>query len=174
MDIDINKLANDRAYWDEVAPEGAELYAPEKGVYISAFYKVVNGVLYSHLGGGDRWDRSRAKRNLSDAIPRPEPATEWDGEGLPPVGAKVEYYSECAQKWLGPLTVFHVSKKNVVFAEYDDCGEFETSKDAGLFRPIRTKAERDRDELCELASKYSDLGHVIADDILAAGWQKPN
>lgn len=92
--MDIERLRNDPAYWDEHAPEGATLYAP-------------TGKDARWFRDGDRGHEAWSTRNtpgcwvpaplsdgfLSTLIPRP---TAWRGpeDGLPPVGTVCEYHGD--------------------------------------------------------------------------------
>lgn len=76
----------------------------------------------------------------------------WNGEGLPPVGCECEYL-DSNNKWY-PVTIKYVSNQIVVICGmtniFEEEQETEIAKDIQLdkpqFRPIRSEAERKRDE----------------------------
>jgi hypothetical protein len=92
MTIDLERLAVDAEYWDEVAPEGATHF-----MYSEKFVKWVDGVELSFYVSSERkWKKSFCSWSLQQYIdcgnymiakPTKPAAQEWDGTGLPPVGA---------------------------------------------------------------------------------------
>ena len=97
---------------------------------------------------------------LDDMIPRPT-TKQWDGEGLPPVGCECEAYDHQEQQWVFGRMAMHGNSDHL-FA----CGTPERWGKAFWackFRPIKSAAERERDELTETVRKaYLDgaMGHV--------------
>lgn len=69
----------------------------------------------------------------------------WDGVGFPPVGCECEFF-DC-EKWL-KVTMLYGGSQLVVLFDHDNQIErsFSTSRIDGKFRPIRSEAERKRDE----------------------------
>src|SRR5690554_4288107 len=94
MSIDIERLKTDRAYWDEVAPEGAEYWCP-------------------HFAHNKKTLGFTDGNPCDNCMPRPTrmDTTQWRGlqDGLPPVGAlaKCDRYGD-------PVKVLFVGKKMAV------------------------------------------------------------
>lgn len=120
-----------------------------------------------------------------EARPAPKPSTEWDGEGLPPVGCECEF----SVHTFGKRTEFQRCEflarnesHGVSWVKTDDDFEVVYDSDQPRFRPIRTKEQREREALSDLIGNnillnYSDgrfdieIGEAI-DAIIAAGWHK--
>lgn len=94
----------------------------------------------------------------------------WDGEGLPPVGCECEFF-DC-EKWF-KVTMMYGGSQLVVLYDHDNQIErsFSTSRIDGKFRPIRSEADRKRDEIAKDINAAVDasgtLGHVLYDAIAA-------
>jgi len=145
--IDTKRLAKDRAYWDKVAPEGATHYDPEDMGAPWMRELESNWMFYWESKRG--WVRYLQKailaRIVARLVIRPDAQEEWTGTGLPPVGTECEVVIG-AQK---PRTVCFVGIKSsgsVVIENVD--GEFASyHRSQVIFRPIRTQAQRERDDL---------------------------
>jgi hypothetical protein len=156
MTIDLERLAVDADYWDEVAPEGATHF-----MYSEKFVKWVDGVELSFYVSSERkWKKSFCSWSLQQYIdcgdymiakPTKSAAQEWDGEGLPPVGVKVNCLTSSG--WSADATIVHVTITGTVIAEMDD-GSVYHSVCAEKFRPIRSQAERERKELATFLEDY--------------------
>lgn len=91
--------------------------------------------------------------------------TEWDGEGLPPVGCRIEY--ACTQPDIGhPAIEAGKWYGGTIIAYYDECV---WTSDNGIrhlnntiFRPIRSEADKKRDEI--LAALEACLVAAYADE----------
>lgn len=96
---------------------------------------------------------------------------EWDGEGPPPVGCECELLR--GKKWV-PVEITGKGKLVTVFRRLCNSGFEEiTEADASEFRPIRTKAERDREELESTLLRWKDSTvEVIAGILIDNGWKK--
>lgn len=101
---------------------------------------------------------------------RPEPQSqEWDGKSWPiPVGVTVK-------NWRGEHRTVIVHDGSNIVCRCDDSGGYRGySKGQATthkLQPLRTKEQRDRDELLEIIY-MNEPSEVIADAILAAGWRK--
>lgn len=98
----------------------------------------------------------------------------WNGEGLPPVGVLVELMDDSQSQAWGDVTIKYYGDS---FAVWDDHGEeFANSLCHVKVRPIRTEAERERDEaIAEMASTPKPCGHAIYDicaQLYDAGYRK--
>lgn len=165
-DIDLKRLAVDRGYWDSLAPEGATHYCPARKDWLNCYAVSVD---YCCI--------HRPPKKAHDG--------EWQ-DGLPPVGEKVEFRRKAGVshgQW-SKGTPEAIKRMNdnpsycIWMMEHTDSGngfcwqtiwahEYE-------FRPLKTDAERELDELAHLIDEnYGNSGAGIADAILAAGWQKP-
>lgn len=95
----------------------------------------------------------------------------WNGEGMPPAGCECEYTKQSlpGNEWT-ECTVDYVGSSFVV---YRDCYGVELTGIKGdiSFRPIRTEAERKRDDIAKSINEAADasgtLGYVLYDAIAA-------
>jgi len=102
----------------------------------------------------------------------------WSGEGLPPVGASCEWYDRNTKTW-SPVKVVYSSEWVVVVSGADSNGDvvelgIEVFMDAERckFRPIRTEAERKREETVNAIQQKLICRNEVAVDFyeyLAAG-----
>lgn len=96
---------------------------------------------------------------------------EWDGGGLPPVGWKGEVKGsldgcEIVAEWRGGRVYYNEFTENF---GWTDSGR--------VFQPIRTQAEREREDLTEFLRSFDKQRSIAwcedaADAIIAAGWRK--
>ena len=94
-------------------------------------------------------------------------SSEWNGEGLPPAGCECEV--KRALDWMRCKILF-ISEKHVVLQAQEECVWHTV---ACQFRPIRTEAERKRDEACK-ALYDADVDNELTSyqniyDAIAAG-----
>ena len=175
MNIDMKRLETSREYWDEIAPEGAEVY---RGCGL--FSKWVDGI-EQVCDTAEGWFESTSpwSKDMYDqdegVVFRPDPTAEWNGEDLPPVGCKVEVD---VGFWT-PVTVLAVDIDTVVWRNGTDRISYMGTHIDNV-RKVRTKAERQRDELINVMGKAEIRGCMtrtdfenIADVILASGYTKP-
>jgi hypothetical protein len=174
MTIDLERLAVDADYWDEVAPEGATHF-----MYSEKFVKWVDGVELSFYVSSERkWKKSFCSWSLQQYIdcgdymiakPKSQPtdtqpaesgaqiSAEWDGKGLPPVG----WHGECTwgnKENSHECVILPVLKIAINF--YTSWSVDQISQLEGVeFRPIRSQAWRE----------YEELGRDIIDDLDALG-----
>ena len=154
MNIDIERLATDRAYWDEVAPEGAEAFINEE------FTMWLGSIEFSFDDG--EWVKECISWPLSKyvmdknftVIIRPDAPEEWDGTGLPPVGVECEMGpmdDNCPAARINELG----NQVHNLGCEYqndedlsDELGKFASSLwDLAKKAPSRTPAQREREEV---------------------------
>jgi len=84
--------------------------------------------------------------------------TEWNGEGLPPVGCECELY-DC-EEWI-EVKIKYIGDQVVVVHAFGSALHervFHLAKHPDRFRPIRTEAERKRDESVQALSEF--FGHA--------------
>ena len=75
----------------------------------------------------------------------------WSGEGQPPVGCECEFMKhtlDAMPNWRRGI-IKYVSEYTVVIVEALSPGEFVAHPRTCDFRPLRTKAERKRDDICD-------------------------
>lgn len=92
-------------------------------------------------------------------------STEWNGEGLPPVGCECEV--KRAVDWLPCKIVFISDFHVIVQAQEEICWQTQACQ----FRPMLTAADRKRKEACKAMTDRIDMGNypagIIYDDIAA-------
>jgi hypothetical protein len=161
MTIDLERLAVDADYWDEVAPEGATHF-----MYSEKFVKWVDGVEWAFYTSSDKawkqatltWPLQKYTDNGNEVIAKPKSqptdtqaaesgaqiSAEWVN-GIPPVG----WHGECTwgAKEAWPKCVILANGKIAIeryenwhFSSIADYREIE-------FRLIRSQAEREKAEL---------------------------
>jgi hypothetical protein len=168
MTIDLERLAVDADYWDEVAPEGATHF-----MYSEKFVKWVGGVELSFYVSSERkWKKSFCSWSLQQYIdcgnymiakPTKPAAQEYDGTGLPPVGADQTVFvpfmamslrasANTESTW---SVIAHHSGMAVVVI--NECGQGKltvailSEKEC---RPVVSQAERERKELATFLEDY--------------------
>lgn len=179
MMIDIERLKQDSDYWNQVGPEGATHYWARSGDW----YKVENdGTILAFYDYRWRQACHGFRVDKDDVIERPKPqSSEWDGEWLPPVGCVCEFTMSSTQSgWTECLVMGYYDDLVWITAHYKYSGLYSGSRLTMVlphikFRPIRTQAEREREELTiklrDLMSspEYPDY-ESVADAVLA--WMK--
>jgi hypothetical protein len=172
MTIDLERLAVDADYWDEVAPEGATHF-----MYSEKFVKWVDGVEWEFYAFSDRvWKEAFCDWSLQDyinrgdgcvtakpAAPKSHPtdtqpaesgaqiSAEWEN-GIPPAG----WHGECT--W-GNKENSHecviLPDLKIAINFYTSWSVDQISQLEGVeFRPIRSQAERERKELATFLEDY--------------------
>ena len=157
------------------APEGATHWMPESHHWREGFWKREGDANYFFEDG--EWESSLAKPFGHPALVT-RPAPQWNGEGLPPVGAYVEWFSP-VYGWLGGRVVGHDGTVAVI--SHDDGY---TGCHPNGVRPIRTAgqlaAEAREREIAALADAIAEMltGHwaatapKIAEALYDAGYRK--
>jgi hypothetical protein len=168
MTIDLDRLAVDADYWNEMAPEGATHF-----MYSEKFVKWVDGVELSFYVSSERkWKKSFCSWSLQQYIdcgnymiakPTKPAAQEYDGTGLPPVGAGQTVFvpfmamslrasANTESTW---SVIAHHSGMAVVVI--NECGQGKltvailSEKEC---RPVVSQAERERKELATFLEDY--------------------
>ena len=99
-------------------------------------------------------------------------AQAWNGEGLPPVGCECEWHDRNTKSWI-PVKVLYSSEWVVVIRGMATNGdivelgvEVYGDTDRCKFRPIRTEAERKREDAINfMKSKFREITHPCADKV---------
>ena len=112
------------------APEGATHWMPGSQYWQEGFWKREGEANYFFEGG--EWAFSGAKPFGHPALVKRPATPQWNGEGLPPVGAVVEWFSP-VYGWIGGRVVGHDGTVAVISHNdgYTGCHPHEV-------RPIRT------------------------------------
>ena len=112
------------------APEGATHWMPESRYWQEGFWKREGEANYFFVCG--EWACSGARPFGHPAMVKRPATPQWNGEGLPPVGASVEWFSP-VYGWLGGRVVGHDGAVAVISHSdgYTGCHLHEV-------RPIRT------------------------------------
>lgn len=99
-------------------------------------------------------------------------STEWDGEGLPPAGARCEFISNDTS-W-GEVDVIGIDGDKVVFKPSGETYYGIAPSQRQIFRPIRSEADKKRnaaisaiDATCLLVRDASNTAAAIYDAIAA-------
>ena len=144
MNIDTKRLAKDRAYWDSLAPEGATHYQPQQQM----FYKRTeedDWRVWGRLFDNNHyyWRLSPGTSDDDLWVKRPE---EWIDQ-WPPVGTECEV-DDVDHGWISATVIGHDDTEGVAVCKtlygYDGYGKF---------RPLRTQAQRERDEVVDFAAR---------------------
>jgi len=157
---DTERLATDRAYWDSVAPEGAEALIDEE------FVLWLGSIEFCFDGG--EWVKEYISWPLSKyfmrgnftVIMRPEATEQWI-DGLPPVGTECEA-NDVGHGWISATVIAHDEDEGVAVCKtdygYDGYGEL---------RPLRTPEQRERQSVIEQAfsklSEFHDADQVLGE-----------
>jgi hypothetical protein len=92
--------------------------------------------------------------------------TEWDGDGLPPVGCECEWQDKNTKAWI-PVVIAYSSERVTVVRELrpskdgdavECCINNYGEEERLQFRPIRSEADKKRDEIIEALKE--GLGHA--------------
>lgn len=142
-----------------------------------------------------RWDNGKWKEvteRYDEAFLTSRPKSEWTGEGLPPVGVRIEAKHKNAQAdWARPgfyeTEIVAIGKQLVIF-EADGSGHEKVGRLADyIFRPIRTPeqiaAEQRRKSAIALYEAVMNFGNLAFDRLpldrqehylkpVDAGWQQ--
>lgn len=116
----------------------------------------------------------------NEIIPRPT-TKQWDGEGLPPAGCECEYFDRMSEEWERVFVVAHHCKSGEAIFSESLTGGILYYGGSSEFRPIKSAAERERDELhqdllgilpfCE----YTDAQiKEMAEIMYVQGYRKPD
>ena len=143
--IYIERLKVDSAYWDSVAPDGATHYQPQQKM----FYKRTeedDWRFWGRLFDNNNYYWRPSPGTPDDALWIKRPA-EWPGNDLPPVGTECEV-EDVDQGWISATVIGHDDTEGVAVCKtlygYDGYGKF---------RPLRTQAQREREEAIDFAAR---------------------
>ena len=142
MDIDIERLKVDREYWSIASVLGSTYYDKETGLFCDEM-----GYYTKH--GFKLWSGINPKTYKPGRfIPRPAkaPEVEWDGSGLPPAGCECEVRGD-SDNWYKCKIIGHHGSRAVFFCDHWTPDSDYNASPASEFRPIRTKEQRQRDDL---------------------------
>ena len=150
--------------------EGAPYDATHHGSTLEYphWYRLIDGVWYFREKGFSEWVISSSLASGSqkecDLIPRPskqestidfslggEFKKTWSGEGLPPVGVECRFDCTAGEKGCVNVigTVKYISDYTCVM--HVGGSEFAAHPDTMKFRPLKTEAEKEREELYKIA-----------------------
>lgn len=149
------------------APADATHYHPEN----KKFYFVDEvGAIY--MAGQDaRYGKVHAPKAWRERLIARPTVVEWDGEGLPPVGCRVEYrHKNIGSNSVSTAVVLYASSQYLIVMEDDGSGEQHYFTDRMTLRPARTAEEIATEEaLAEIERLYSEGGPAAVYD---AGYRK--
>ena len=97
-----------------------------------------------HRDINSRANDDRLEQDLNECIGQDVDITEWNGDGLPPVGVECEWLASADHDWVA-VTVLAYDGNDAWLKPSDGSQSFVVGNVAG-FRPLRTEAEKARDE----------------------------
>lgn len=160
MDIDIERLKTDTAYWDECgAPEDATHY--ESGEQDPECWAKIVGDRIMHWSPVEEWHVWNPKGMDGKFIPRPA-APEWYGKGLPPAGCDCEY-DPSVNSWTPAKCIAIGHDRHEPHAVIQTTNRLHLVDDVARLRPLRTKEQRERDELVRAATKVIESDSVLTE-----------
>lgn len=159
-DINVARLKHDSEYWNEVAPTWATHYVMDT---TSCWEKWEDGKVYDMRDGELRVYVDIEDVSVRDRIPRPKAG--WNGEGFPPVGAKVEVWVSKVGYW-AQVMVLAVDVDTVVWRNGSDRESY-IGTHIGEVRPIRTPEQRQREELIKVISASDEMAFSLRPDDIA-------
>ena len=146
MSIDIDRLKVDAGYWKENgAPDDATHCAVHDPGKTWFKFGEDGGPMMWHMRFSE-WREGLCKESrLVDLIPRLAKADEleWNGTDLPPVGTECEY--RVGQERYQVIVIAYAFDEVVVFQK--DASPDYTGVQPGYLFPIRTQAQREREDL---------------------------
>lgn len=144
--MDIEQLKVDESLW----PEGASHWDMESELFVSSTH------VYFPDGKRERPSR-RTLANFGRYIPRPT-TKQWDENGNPPLGCECEFYDNASNEWERVFVVaYHCKTGEAIFSE-SLTGGLLYYGGSSEFRPIKTAAERKKEETINQA--YAVLSSV--------------
>lgn len=134
--------------------------------YLGSSYRATTDLAVEKVEGG--WLVTDDDARRIEKLLRTE---EWDGEGLPPVGFNVEVFfiNDDTPKWYSFVSKF-IGEENVIAMvglEEFSYTKHELLSTSVKFRPIRSEADKKRDEIIEAISSYA-LPYKCGEDIYNA------
>lgn len=164
-EIDIERLKVDADYWDVLAPPTATHYC-KGGNEKRGFWEIwTEGVVSYFVAGEWQYYKKQGYCAHWDRIPRPPKKAqegEWDGEGLPPVGTVCKGYPDERSGFERCLVVWHDPEPEIddhpTLALFEDGGKYCEPLWCTEFRPLKSKHERQREELMVLVSEEWQRG----------------
>lgn len=104
--------------------------------------------------------------DLNECIGQDVDVPEWNGDGAPPVGVECEF--KCATGELVEVEITAIARNGVCFVECGKNGENYVSF-SREFRPLRTEADKKRDEAIQGMASVIDYRNGCSSKPLA-GW----
>lgn len=165
MKAPTQKQLNDPAWWDENAPDWAASVITNDSRNDFNWFRYVKG----HGAAEDIFTGSRFVADTTGSahrwkifprpLAKPEPQ-EWDGE-LPPAGSECEIDVESSarwfagDKWRSCEVLAHRGGRAICWVP--SCNRVIDSGECRHFRPIRTKEQREREEIVRQAAHAIEM-----------------
>ncbi|MDT3535611.1 hypothetical protein ROM48_06210 [Cronobacter malonaticus] len=132
-------------------------------------YQAGGGDSFFHFKRADDWELAEITSEQYEAALAAAQQPVWDGEGLPPVGCECE--RECPGGWVA-CRINYVSEKHIVYTMTSSGTEYSSLVGNYRFRPIRSEADKRRDEAIAALKKLKpqlvgELAGYLYDEIAA-------
>ena len=146
MNIDTQRLAKDRAYWDSVAPDGATHYQPHQHMFYKRIEEDEWRVRSKMFNDKYHWFNSPGTSDDALWVKRP---TGWSGTGLPPVG------TECGMSLGGStrpkVCITYIGQGVFCYMDMNSGNEYTGATRDATFIARKTQAQREREEVISTA-----------------------
>lgn len=141
-----------------LAPDDAQIYSPEFGINMSAWYKVDAGKVFCWTAECREW--SEGDEMIGELIYRPKQEPKpWSGpeDGLPPVGAECEWKYADSQTWKA-TKILYIGSVYVIVPDHD--GEQHYYVQHMQFRAIKTPEQQAADKRETAIRELMDIAQV--------------
>lgn len=129
---------------ERAVASGAKNAGGWEGTSITYFYGVFNGYVSCNDPDDSRNGTQYTIEQVREKFPLPSEreAAQWDGKGLPPVGAECEYYDALKRMWIYAFIVaYDIGSDDAIWRRDKEGGQLYYGSRVE-FRPIRSERER--------------------------------
>lgn len=105
-------------------------------------------------------DNYRKTSSRYELVERPKEPVEWNGEGLPPTGERIEYYSPPVDRWMAAIVIGTFRGELVLGCE--ETGVTGQIGDDAKIRPLRTPEQIEAEERDKAIERIiDDYRHTV-------------